>query len=85
VQQIPLLITEGASGVRLLCNGRECFIAARPVEARHTIGAGDTLLAAIGVALVDGADLFAATERGVRFTEHVLRERETAHVPQEQA
>lgn len=72
-----LLTTEGASGVRLQYAGRSSFISAYPVEAAHTIGAGDTFLGAFVPALLDGCSPEDAAERAARFTEDTLRTRST--------
>lgn len=70
-----LLLTRGAAGAVVRWPGGEHTVTARPVETTHTIGAGDTFLAAFVAARMDGCDRAAAAERAARFTERILRGR----------
>lgn len=69
------LITGGSRGARILRPGSIVHIDANPVEAPHTIGAGDTFLAAMTYALVLGQSAEAAAADAARFTEQILRSR----------
>lgn len=74
-QGSTLLLTRGARGAVIRRDGEDRVIAARPVAASHTIGAGDTFLAAFLVALLEGDDPGVAGARAARFTESLLLER----------
>jgi hypothetical protein len=76
LRRTTALITEGERGARLLQDGRETFIAARPVRTENTIGAGDSFLAAMTWALVCGRSMEVAATEAARFTEAMLRDRE---------
>lgn len=70
-----LLITLGAKGARVRQHGGETRIDARPVRTNHTIGAGDTFLAAFVSAVMQGDDPLEAANSAARFTEMILTER----------
>jgi hypothetical protein len=72
---VLLLDTLGARGLILRDGRRQHRISGRPVEAAHTIGAGDTLLAGFVDALLSGHGPGAAARQAMDFTEAVLRER----------
>ncbi|GAC1401967.1 MAG: hypothetical protein NVSMB52_15870 [Chloroflexota bacterium] len=73
-----VIVTQGAKGALVLEAGRETFVPARAVHARHSIGAGDTFLAALVVHSLCGASPVTATTRAARFTEAILSEREAS-------
>jgi D-beta-D-heptose 7-phosphate kinase/D-beta-D-heptose 1-phosphate adenosyltransferase len=57
-----VLVTRGEAGMSLIPTGREpVHLAAYPVKVRDVSGAGDTVLAVMGVMLALGADLEEAT------------------------
>jgi hypothetical protein len=70
-----VLVTEGRRGATILARGETVRVAAEPVEAPHTIGAGDAFLAAFTVSSMEGASLREAGEQAARFTERFLRRR----------
>ncbi|PZR99278.1 MAG: hypothetical protein DLM70_15745 [Chloroflexi bacterium] len=70
------MVTRGSRGIILRQRGRERKIAVSRVEAEQTIGAGDTLLAAMVVGLLDGFDVGEAALRASDFASRSLRERE---------
>jgi sugar/nucleoside kinase (ribokinase family) len=75
LEDVVLLETLGADGLLLHDHNRRQQISARPVSSAHTIGAGDTLLAAFVDALLAGQGPADAARGAVVFTETVLRER----------
>lgn len=70
-----LVVTRGERGALVRVQGTEHEVRGRPVHAPHTIGAGDTFLAAFVVSLVRGCSAREAAEAAARFTEAVLLER----------
>lgn len=73
-----LLTTHGEKGASVRIRGERHFVASHPVNTPHTIGAGDTYLAAFTVFLLGGADPLGAAEQAARFTERMLTERAAA-------
>ena len=67
--------TLGVKGAVIHRGNTSIEIESRPVPATHTVGAGDTFLAAFVAAYLDAPDAAAAGERAARFTEDMLRER----------
>lgn len=59
-----LVVTLGARGARWSDDGVTGSFPAYKVQAVDTVGAGDTFVAAVAVALADGADLEEAVRRG---------------------
>jgi rfaE bifunctional protein kinase chain/domain len=57
-----LLVTRGEEGMTLFRNGSRLHVPARAREVFDVSGAGDTVIATIGVALASGADLPEAVE-----------------------
>ena len=70
-----LLLTRGSSGLTMRTPDDEIDIEVSPVRAAHTIGAGDTLLAAFVAARVDGAGNEQAIRSAVQFTQSMLEGR----------
>jgi hypothetical protein len=82
LERVPLVVTEGSAGARVIKGEKSTYVAARPVELPHTIGAGDILLAGLVAALLEGHSIVEATVRAMRFTEDTLGARgreEPAH------
>ncbi len=75
LEHTVLLVTHGQRGVSVRERGISHFIPSRPVDVRHTVGAGDTLLAAFVHALLKGQDLPDAGTSAARFTEQTLVDR----------
>jgi sugar/nucleoside kinase (ribokinase family) len=69
------LITAGARGARLVRESGTATVPAHPVATTSTIGAGDTFLASMVWAMVNGCPMERAAERAARFTETVLQAR----------
>ncbi|MGZ4960439.1 MAG: ribokinase, partial [Methylomonas sp.] len=59
-----VIVTLGNNGVRLLHSGRKHRMAARPVRAVDTTGAGDTFIGGLSAGLMSGLDLIRAAEFG---------------------
>ena len=78
LEHAVLLVTHGQRGVTIREQGISHFIPSRPVDVRHTVGAGDTLLAAFVHALLKGQDLPDAGTSAARFTEQTLVDRAAA-------
>lgn len=56
-----ILITRGASGMSLICKGRDAYhLPAQAREIYDVTGAGDTVIATLGAAVASGEDLFEA-------------------------
>jgi pfkB family carbohydrate kinase len=70
-----VLQTLGVKGAVIHQGATSIEIESRPVPAAHTVGAGDTFLAAFVAAYLERLDVLAAGERAARFTEDMLRER----------
>jgi sugar/nucleoside kinase (ribokinase family) len=62
-----LVLTHGAGGARVVTRGGVEEVAAVPVEAVDTTGAGDAFAAAVLAALLDGRSLRAGVDDGVRW------------------
>jgi len=60
-----LLVSKGAAGARLITDEGTTAIAALPVRAVDTVGAGDTLNGALAAGLADGLPLAVAARRAV--------------------
>jgi len=60
-----LLVSMGAAGARLITDDGTTAIAALPVRAIDTVGAGDTLNGALAAGLADGLPLAVAARRAV--------------------
>ncbi|MFK7735067.1 MAG: ribokinase [Pirellulaceae bacterium] len=58
-------LTMGSAGVLLLDDSRSTHVAAKPVEATDTTGAGDAFTAGLAVSLADGLDFVDAAHRAV--------------------
>ncbi len=78
LEHVVLLVTHGQRGVTIWEQGISHFVPSRPVDVRHTVGAGDTLLAAFVHALLEGQDLADAGTSAARFTEQTLVDRAAA-------
>jgi hypothetical protein len=70
-----LLLTGGHRGARIITPEGELHVEANRVETENTIGAGDSFLAALVWALVEGGSLADAAALAARFTEAMLRGR----------
>ncbi|HZU12760.1 MAG TPA: PfkB family carbohydrate kinase [Chloroflexota bacterium] len=70
-----VLVTGGERGTVVRHRGREWRVAAQPVRAHHSIGAGDMYLGAFAVALLRRHEPCEAAEFAARFTERMLAER----------
>jgi sugar/nucleoside kinase (ribokinase family) len=70
-----LLETLGEDGLILHDGAGRVRVPAQPVSSAHTIGAGDTLLAAFVDGMLEGLPPPDAASRAVDFTETILRER----------
>lgn len=70
-----VLNTRGAEGAMLLRGGARHFVAANPVDAPHTIGAGDAFLAAFVSAILNDHEPVGAAGEATSFVEKILRER----------
>jgi sugar/nucleoside kinase (ribokinase family) len=70
-----LLLTRGEEGVLIRQGRAETVVPAERVTGVHTIGAGDSFLAAFVHGLVQGHTAVAAASSAARFTEGILLER----------
>lgn len=75
VRSTMLVRTHGARGATIVDRGKTVEVAGHPVQAAHTVGAGDTFLAGFVAGLLRGDGCAVAGERAARFTEGVLLER----------
>jgi len=75
LEHTVVLVTHGQRGITIRERGISHFIPSRPVDVLHTVGAGDTLLAAFVHALLKGQNLLDAGTSAARFTEQTLVDR----------
>ncbi|MGH2447023.1 MAG: PfkB family carbohydrate kinase [Chloroflexota bacterium] len=75
IDHITVVTTQGPVGAELRHDGQVRWIAARPVEIRRAIGAGDTFLAAMAVEILAGQDDLAAAQAAARSVESMLSTR----------
>lgn len=75
LQSSILVVTHGSEGAVIQSPDGQWEIAARPVPASNTVGAGDTFLAAFVYELLQRKSPPRAGEAAARFTESLLQER----------
>jgi len=78
LEHTVLLVTHGRRGVTIREQGITHVIPSRPIDVLHTVGAGDTLLAAFVYGVLQGQDLPDAGGSAARFTEQTLADRAAA-------
>ncbi|WP_305908983.1 ribokinase [Methylomarinum sp. Ch1-1] len=77
-----IIVTLGDKGARLVQAGQKHAIAARPVSAVDTTGAGDTFIGGIAAGLLSGLDLIRACElANIAASISVTREGAAASIP----
>ncbi|MFA5173225.1 MAG: PfkB family carbohydrate kinase [Candidatus Paceibacterota bacterium] len=68
-----LLITHGQKGVEIWHHGRQDFVKSNPIEAKDTLGAGDTFFGSFVALFIQSNNALLATEIAVRKAEELLQ------------